>query len=305
MDKKRLIVALIITTFVNAFVMMLASNMFIDDIFNIGVGFSRGTLFATLPAASIALFLVAMTLYLIRIYLHPDCKKRLSRLYLIYTIVFGAIGLVGAILAGVKVYGTFVGKNPFPGYLIIFMVLDVLLIGYGIYRLINLKKMTDDTGRIKVNFPYVMKTIGWFLFISLLANRLGTFLSMPSYVYLRNFHLTFPFYLWLLVPTYLGVIKVLKITDVIDCKKTLILAFIGLGCNVVLFAYTVIVGLNDTGFVSSLSQALPLERMAAKPVEIPIHFLANVGVFVALLLNAKKAKEDAPTQEEKPEAKAE
>ena len=41
---------------------------------------------------------------------------------------FALIGLVGAILSGTMVYGTFTGTHPFAGYLIIFMILNILFL---------------------------------------------------------------------------------------------------------------------------------------------------------------------------------
>ena len=153
------------------------------------------------------------------------------------------------------------------------------------------KKMPEDTGRVKVNFLHVLKTIGWFMFIGMVFNRFGMLLGAPTYIYLRNLHLTFPFYIYLLMPLFLGVIEVLYILKLVDRKKLFLLGIIALGLNVVFFAYIAIMGLNDTGFVSSLSQAMPLERMASKPLEILIHFLSYAGVGAAILVQNRKPKE--------------
>ena len=51
-----------------------------------------------------------------------------------------------------------------------------------------------------------------------------------------------------------------------------------------------IIGMNDTTFVSSLSPAMPLERLAAKPVEIIIHFASQFGILLAWLIREIKAK---------------
>ena len=289
MNKKYVILTLVVLTILGSLFTALASNMLFSDIINIAAGSS--TLFATLPAASVALFFIVAVLYVLRTYKHPDCKKRITRLYSIYLIAFGVLGLVGAILSGATIYHTFVGPNPFPGYLIIFMVLDVALIGCGVYSLLNLKKMKEDEGKVQIKVSYVFKTIGWFLFIALVFNRLGMLFGAPFYVYLRNLYKTFPFYIYLLVPLYLGVVVTFKTLDLFDNKKRMIMGFVGLGINVALFAYIAIMGITDTNFISSLSQAMPLERMASKPVEILIHFLAYTGVGIAIVLTNKKAKQ--------------
>lgn len=291
MSKKFSIISLIITTIVGSLFTALGSNMLFDDLFNKDVPFANHTLFVSLPAVSVCVIFVMLVLYIIRVYKHPDCQKRISRLYLIIAIVMGVIGVVGAVLGGVKVYGTFTGRHPFPGYLIIFMILNILIIGGAICGLVFLKKMKDDTGKVKITVKHVFKTIGWFLFISMMFNRLGMLLGAPTYIYLRNLYKTFPFYLYLLMPVFLGVLVLMSPFEILDRKKRFILGLVALGLNVCFFGYIALMGINDTAFISSLSQAMPLERMASKPLEILIHFLTYTGVGVAVLVLNKKPKE--------------
>ena len=292
MKRKYIIIALALITIVGSLFMALGSNMFFDDIFNIAVEISHSTLFVSLPAMSVAVFFVVAVLYILRAYKRPNCIKRMSRLYAIILIVISAIGLVGAIMAGVNVYGTFVGSHPFPGYLIIFMILNVVLLAGGVVGLIFSKKIKDDEDKVKINFLYVLKTIGWFLFICLVFNRFGMLLGAPTYIYLRNLYQTFPFYIYLLVPLFLGVLEAMYILKLLDRKKLFILGIVGIALNVVLFVYIAVMGVNDTAFISSLSQAMPLERMASKPLEILIHFLSYAGVGAAIMVQNREIKEE-------------
>ena len=291
MKKKYIILSLAILALVGSLFVAFASNMFFGDIINISAGMAHTTLFVTLPAVGVALSLMLATLYIIRMYKHPDCVKRISKLYAILLIAFNAVGLLGVILSVAVVYGTLVGNNPFPGYLIIFMLLNLLFLAAGVVGLIFLKKVKDDEGRVKVNFLYGLKTAGWVLFILLVYNRFGTLLVSPSFIYLRNLYMTFPFYIWQLVPMFIGVVQVLYILGIIDNKKAFLMAIIGIAVNVALFAYVAIMGLLNSAFVASLSQSLPLERMAAKPMEVLIHMLANAGVGAAIIVQAKKQKQ--------------
>ena len=284
-----MLICLACFTFVGAFFMALGSNMFFSDIGNIAAG--ESTLLVTVPAATVAMTFVVILLYLVRLTKHPDCVRRLSKLYSIVIIALNGVGAICNILGSLKVYGTLVALNPFPGYTIIFLVIEILFIALGVYGMIKLKDMKADENRIKISASYVFKTIGWVLFITLMLNRLGMFLGAPIYVYVRNLYKTFPFYLYLLLPLYLGVLEVLFIMKIPSKKTLYILTFVGIGLNVVLFAYNAIMGINDTGFISSLSEAMPLERLASKPLEILIHFLAYTGVSIALILQNKKAHE--------------
>lgn len=279
----------------------LASNMLMDDLFNKGVSFANCTLFVSLPAVSVATMFVLGILWFIRTYRHPDCVKRITKVYLIIALAFGVIGLVGAILGGTLIYGTFAGRQPFAGYLPLFMALNILIITGAVLGLfLYVKKLPEDAGKVKINFLYVLKTIGWVLFIGMVMNRFGMLLGMPTYVYTRNLYYTFPTYIYLLLPLYLGVVIVLYNFEIVDRKKAFLMGIIGLGANVLFFAYTVIKGLGDTSYISSISQIYPIDRMASMPIEILLHFLSFAGVAAAIMVIArpqKEAKEEAPKEE--------
>ena len=294
MNKKYItLISLIVLTVVGSLFVLLSSNMLMDDLFNKGVSFSNMTIFVSLPAVAIAVMFVLGIFYLIRTYRHPDCKKRITRTYLIIAIAFSLLGVVGAILGGAVTYKTFTGSNPFPGYLIIFMILNILLLlcsCYGLFACV--RTIPEDKERIKINLVYVLKTIGWTLFIGMVLSRLGLFLAMPVYVYTRNLYVTFPTFLYLLLPVFLGVILVLFNLGILNKKKTFIMAIASLALNVFFFVYTVINGLNSTAYISSISQIYPIDRMASLPIEIIIHFLAYTGVGIAIILvNRKKVEE--------------
>ena len=295
MTKKKLItlISLIAIAIVGSLFAVLACNMLMDDLFNKGVALSNMTILVSLPAVSVAVMFILATLYLIRTYRHPDCVKRITRLYLILAMVFSFIGVLGSILGGVLTYGTLASKHPFPGYLIIFMIINILILlcaGYGLFFFV--KKMKDDEGRIKINFLYVLKTIGWVLFIGMAFSKFGLFLGMPVYVYTRNLYYTFPTYLYLLLPLFLGVIIVLYDLEILKRKATFILGIVSLGLNIAFFAYTVIKGLGDTSYISSISQIYPIDRMASLPIEVIIHFLAYLGVGAAIMVIARPRKEE-------------
>ena len=95
------------------------------------------------------------------------------------------------------------------------------------------------------------------------------------------------------MPLFLGIVKVLNIFDILNKKTTFILSVVALAVNLVLFVVIVILALSDSSFISSVSQAMPLERISSKPFEIIIHFLTYTGVGVMLLIkNLKKDKQE-------------
>ena len=290
MSRRLTLAALVSLTLVGSLFAILGANMFFSDIGNMSAVGPKGFI-TTFPALMFAALFPTCFLYVLRFYLRPKTFKRMTRLYVIIAMALSFVGLLCSILSGVMVYGSFVKPYPFPGYLIIFMVLHILVLGGGVYALIRLNKLPEDEERFKVNAKHVFKTLGWFLFISLAMERFGLFVAAPVYIYWRNFYMTFPFYLFLLVPAFLGTVKVLDVLGYFEKPKLkMILSIAGIACTVVLFVAIAIPGILNTSYVSSVSTAMPLERLGSKPMEILIHLLANLAVGIILLLQSLKAR---------------
>ena len=290
MSKKFSLIALAIIAVLGSLVAFAASNLFFTDVPYFGPNIMDTALFASLTALLLGAYFVMGPMYIVRSYLKPNIRKKMTRTYLITTAVLALFGLIFAILAGVVNYkGNFLAPYPFPGFIIIMMVVHFLVLGGAIALLvITLTRMPADTERFKVGAKHVFFSMGWFLFVALAFNRFGAFLTMPMYVEPRNFHLTFLFYLFLLVPMAILVKKVFDVYEVKFNKFVYVIALFAV--NLVLFVAVAIIGMNDTTFVSSLSPAMPLERLAAKPVEIIIHFASQFGILLAWLIREIKAK---------------
>ena len=292
MSKKFSLIALAIVAVLGSLVTIYACNLFFTDVPYFGPNIMDTAIFASFSALLFGAYFVMGALYICRAHLRPKTIKRLSSTYLKITIVLSALGFIFALLAGLVNYGTLLSKYPFPGFVIVAMVLHLLVLAASIFAMIKfVKPLPEDEEKFKVTAKHVFFTLGWFLFVALAFNRFGAFLTMPIYVELRNFYQTVFFYLFLLVPM---AILVKKAFDVFELKlNRFIYVIVLFAVNLVLFLVVVIIGLNDTTFVSSLSPAMPLERLAAKPVEIIIHFASQFGILLAWLIREIKAKKNA------------
>ena len=290
MSKKFSLIALAIIAVLGSLVAFAASNLFFTDVPYFGPNIMDTALFASFTVLLFGAYFVMGPMYIVRSYLKPNIRKRMSKTYLKTTMVLAGLGFVFAILAGVINYkGNFLAPYPFPGFIIVMMVAHLLMLGGAIFALVKpVKALPEDTEQFKVGAKHVFFSMGWFLFVALAFNRFGAFLTMPMYVELRNFHLTFLFYLFLLVPMAILVKKVFDVYEVKFNKFVYVIALFAV--NLVLFVAVAIIGMNDTTFVSSLSPAMPLERLAAKPVEIIIHFASQFGILLAWLIREIKAK---------------
>ena len=293
MSKKFSLIALAIIAVLGSLMAFAASNLFFTDVPYFGPHIMDTAIFLSFTALLFGAYFVIGAMYIVRSYLKPNIRKKMSKTYLKTTMVLAGLGFVFAILAAVINYnGNFLASAPFPGFIVLMMVAHLLVLGGSIFALLKpVKALPEDTEEFKVGAKHVFFTMGWFLFTALAFNRFGAFLTMPIYVELRNFYQTVFFYLFLLVPM---AILVKKVFDVFELRlNRFIYVIILFAINLVLFIVVAIIGLNDTTFVSSLSPAMPLERLAAKPVEIIIHFASQFGILLAWLIREIKAKKNA------------
>ena len=288
MSKKFVAISLAVIAIFGSLLTFYASNMFFGDVSNIQTGFMRTTMFVSFPGMLLGAMLIAAPLYIVRLYMRPNNKKALSRLYLIIAAVLAFLGIIFAILGGAVNYrGNFV-KYPFPGYLIIMIILHVLVLACSIFAFIKfVRPMADDPEKFKGGAKHVFHTLGLFLLIALAYNRFGAFLLMPVYVQWSTLYMTFVYFLFLLIPMALLVIKVLGI---LGFKPLLLPVIVVAALNVVLFAVTAIIAVNDSAFVSAVSAAAPLERLGSMPMEILIHFVSYLGVSIWYIIKEAKAK---------------
>ena len=287
MSKKFLVISLAIIAVIGSIWTFYASNMFFSDVSNFGAGFMNTTLFVSLTGMLCGAMLVAAPLFIVRFYQRPNSRKVLCRNYLFIAIALAAFGLIFAVLGGVVNYrGNFV-KYPFPGYLIIMIVLHLaVLVGSAVVLFKKVLKMPEDTEKYKVTVKHVFHTLGLYLLIALAFNRFGAFLLMPVYCQFSTLYKTFVYYLFLLVPMVILAIKLMRILEV--GKNRFLMSLITLIVTTGLMVAILLLGKSDSSFVSAVSAAAPLERLGSMPMELLIHFLTYLGVSIYYIILEKR-----------------
>ena len=289
MNKRFVIVSLSILAVIGSIWTFYASNMFFGDVSNFGAGFMKTTLFVSLTGMLFGAMLIAAPLFIVRFYQRPNSRKVLCRNYLFIAIALAAFGMIFAVLGGVLNMHSFVKPYPFPGYLIIMLVLHALIIaGAAVVLFKIVLKMPDDTEKYKVSVKHVFHTLGLYLLIALAFNRFGAFLLMPVYVQWSTLYKTFVYYLFLLIPMMILIIKAMRVLEL--GKNRFLMSIITLALAVVLFGVTALLGMNDSAFISAVSAAAPLERLGSMPMEILIHVVSYVGVLVYYVIIERPKK---------------
>ena len=289
MSKKFVIISLAILAVIGSIWTFYASNMFFGDVSNFGAGFMKTTLFVTLPGLLLGAMLVTACLFIVRFYLRPASRKVLARNYLFIAIALAAFGILFTVLGAVLNMHSFIKPYPFPGYLIIMLILHALIIvGAAVVLFKIVLKMPDDAEKYKVTVKHIFHTLGLYLLVALAFNRFGAFLLMPVYCQFSTLYKTFVYYLFLLVPMMILVIKVMRVLEL--GKNRFLMSIVVLALAVVLFGVTALLGMNDSAFISAVSAAAPLERLGSMPMEILIHVVSYVGVLVYYVIIEKPKK---------------
>lgn len=289
MERNKSLITLGIIAFVGSIIGFVGTNFFMQDVLNKSANMFS-TLLTSLPVLMLGSLLVSAFLYVMRLNKRPKTFKRLTKHYLVVGLVLSGVGLVTAFLAGILTYGSFFKPYPFYGYLIIMIVLFAVLIWAAIFLLNKIKNRPEDEETYKVTAPHVFSTIGWFLFIALVFNRTGAFFAMPFYVQWRTLYITFPFYMYLLCPLFLGVVKVLIDFKILTKGSRLILPMVAGAVQITLFFAVIFIGTNNSTMVSAVSPAMPLERLASAPLEIIIHFASMLAVSIILIVQCVRNK---------------
>ena len=135
MSKKFSLIALAIIAVLGSLVAFAASNLFFTDVPYFGPHIMDTAIFASFTALLFGAYFVIAPMYIVRSYLKPNIRKRMSKTYLKTTMVLAGLGFVFAILAAVINYnGNFLASAPFPGFIILMMAMQVFLRVFPINR---------------------------------------------------------------------------------------------------------------------------------------------------------------------------
>lgn len=306
MTKKKALLFIVILALTGSFIMFYMTNLILSDVSNMFYGVHDAFFITSLPGFSFACEFIAVTMFVFRMYSHPQYRKRTVRLYCSILIFFSVIGLASTVVSKLVYYKGCRDIYPFKGYLICFALTHVVMIALGIVSLVRSKALPDDSEKRRVTPWYVLYTVIMVLVIFFAYDRFGALLWAPVYVHLRTLYLTVWFYISLLLPVAVLLQYVFFEFGVYESHPKLETVYMisVLVADVVLAVVVCTIGAKNTQFVSAISPALAIERLATKPIDTILHF-ALVFVFGSYnLINSlryrkkKKAKsKQAPSAE--------
>ena len=287
MNKKTSTILLVLLCLFGSVTAFFGMNLLFSDLANMFYSSINSDVISSLPFFVFALDFVLASLYVMRYVKSPEFKKRMTLTYLIILACFSFFGILASILTGVIVYGSFLAPYPFVGYTLICLILHILiLIASCVLFYLAKKKMGEDEQKRKMNFRHVAYTIAISIFTFFAYNRFGVILMAPLFVHWRTLYLTWPFYASCLVPLLFLIRTVLAAYGVFleKPKNGIIFASVCLGLGVAFSLTVILIGRSNTQFVSAVSPALPLERLASMPIDTVFYALLMVGIGVYELI---------------------
>lgn len=282
-DKRFSLIFLAILGLIGSFITFYSTNLLMHDLANNFFGLQDAGIIISGASFVFVLDFVLLTLFVIRIYRRPEYKKALIKLYSLLLLIFSSLGLVLSILTGTIMYGSFLAPYPFAGYSIICLIFNLLLVGLAIYiRFFLVKKIKDDESKRTMKASYVWYSILLSFMVFWMYNRFGAFLWSPVWIQLRTLYLTWPFFVYILLPILWYSIVVIRIfsKSKATINATLVLSITSLVLNIGILLAIVLISREHTEFVSAISPALGLERLASAPVDTIIHAISGIGLSV-------------------------
>ncbi len=292
MKKNTSLIFLFIIYLVGSILAYYNTNFLFSDISN---SFRLNGLLVTFPGLIISMDFVLIILFIARSTINPNYLKSMLKVYSIILGVLSIFGLITSILAGTLVYKTFVGTQPFKGYLILSIIIHLSLLALSIYALFKLVKTMEDKESKKISVKYILYTIYTALFIYFSMYRFGSFLYLPFIISSNSLVFSIPLCLSLLLPfAFLAIACLYRMGYFKDNKKGFIASLV-LSCLFVTFMIFIVIGFKDTEFVEILIHLFSLDGLTSKPLEVSLHFITAIplGIYliVKFLKNMKEEKE--------------
>lgn len=286
MTKKKTITYLLLTCFIGSLLTYYTANFIFADVGNYTYGYNGYNYVATIPGVLIALYFIPLTMLIIRTYIRPQYRKRTILLYICILIFFSIIGIISSISAGILAYGSFVKHYPIPYYVIVCLVIHLFVLIFCTYKYISVKKnMKEDSERKKMSFGYVLYSVILPLVIFFAYDRFGALLFGVVYIQTRTLYMTWPVYLWLTAPLLLLLYIVLKGFNVFkSINDQIYYLCLYLIFTLTLGTVTYVTGTHNTLFISAISPAFGLDRLATYPYDFILHFIQTVSFGLYFLI---------------------
>lgn len=185
--------------------------------------------------------------------------------------IIALVGVLTSILTGTLVYGSFFKDYIFNAYPFIMLLVNLGFAGvagyYAVDAIIKIKK-THPEVVFKGGFLYGLRVAGLSLLLTYAYERLGAFVLLPTLWSEVDSCYVIPYYIQLLIPTFIIVTYVIHEDFLANRKLTLILSSVAFGYSLFTLIYMILMSHNNhLMIINPLSPIQQLERLTTMPVD--------------------------------------
>lgn len=286
MNKKPAYILLLILSIIGSIVCFYFGSFIFGDVANYTYGWNGLNFFVSIPSVMFCFQFVACSVLVLRYYRSEKYRKKTLLLYIRILISFSIIGIIFIFLSSIYSYGTLFAKYPFPYYLIIFLIIHILIIAISIYYYKKIKNnMKEDNESKKMTISYVIYSICLPGYIFFAYYKFGALILSFLYVQLSTLYMTWPAYVWLSVPVLLFYFVVLKDFKYYkDYNEQILHISLCLILDICLSLTFFITSAHNSLFISAISPAFGLDRLATNPYVAIFQFVITVSVYLYYLI---------------------
>lgn len=295
MSKKLALILLVPISILTSFVAFYTTNLVLTDIGNNTIsGIQNADIVSSIPGLMVAFSLVTILIFILRMVKDSQYKKSLVKLYSLIILGFAVVGLIFTILSVPVMYGTLLAPYPFPGYLMICLIVHILsIIGMIFVRFFLTKKIQDDQEKRKITVKYVLQSMLLAFFMWFSMDRVGAVIWSSAYVEFRTIGLTIFFYLYCFSTLLIMVFYLFYCFGILENHKKAAKIYVltSVGLTLIFAVITLILTFTNPLFVASVSPAIGLERLANMPVVTLIQTIIFVAMGIYELVKVFKKAE--------------
>ena len=262
----------------------------------------------SLSSIPMVIFMIEIFVVLYALFDYICLERRDAYLFRKYSIIVGCFAIAGiafSIVNGTYVYHTFVGDYVFAAYPLFMLIIHTLFLGISIYiAIISImqiyREKPEKTWKNPRFFGLRRVLIAFMLMFAL--EKLGAFVLLPLIWSPYDSVYVIPFYIQILVPTFLFVAYMVDRYWLHDKKINIILLSIGFGYSLLSLIYMIclpkMLGGNYGPIVEPLAPIMQLERLIKQPYGFMILYafcflFSGINLVLNIVRLAKEKKIEA------------
>ena len=218
-------------------------------------------------------FMIILYVLIFAVFDYEVLKRKDAYFFRKFSIIvasFALLGVVSSILDGTIVYHTFVGDYIFFAMPLFMLIVHAIILGISVYgAILSCKAIHDNKPEKTWKRPklyWIREVLVAFLLMFALE-KFGSILLLPMYWSSYDSIYVLPFYIQLLVPTFLVVMYFVDRHWLHDKKLNIILSSSALGHSIFSLIYMIFMSKGNWPLtINPLSPILQLERLVTKPL---------------------------------------